>query len=422
MTDFFNALFSSDFMPHGMCLLWAPGLLSLHVISDSLIALAYFSIPATLLYFTRKRRDLPYPWVFYLFGAFIVACGTTHIMGIWTLWIPTYWLDGLVKAVTATISVTTAILLVPLVPKALTLRGPRELEEANQGLEQAIRELEQEVLRRRSAEEDLARDIAERKRAEDELKHVATELARSNVELEQFAYIASHDLQEPLRAVAGCVQILRKRYRSHLDASADELIDHSVEGATRMQTLINELLSYSRLTTKGKPFEPTDCSQVLQRTLANLGAAIQERHAVVRSGTLPTVKGDPTQLMQVFQNLIGNAIKFCKDRPPRVDVAAEHTSHGEWLFSVHDNGIGIEPQCFERIFRIFQRLHTRVEYPGTGIGLAICKKIVERHGGRIWVESSPGEGSTFRFTIADGTDGGHAEQRSGSIDGQCQAN
>ena len=361
------------FMPHGHCFFWTPDVLWMHVVSDALIALAYYSIPVTLLYFTRHRRDLPYPWVFYCFGAFIVACGTTHVIDIVTLWVPVYRVDGAVKAVTAALSVTTAVLLVPLVPKALSLRGPAQLEAANERLDALNRSL----------------------------AATSEELRRSNTELEQFAYVASHDLQEPLRVVSGCVQILKRRYADKLDADADELIRHTVAGAAQMQALIVDLLALSRVMTAAQPIEPIDASVVVRSALANLDAAIRERDARVKVGTLPRVRGDRTQLVQLFQNLVANAIKFTGGRRPEIAVDAEKDGDGRWRFTVRDNGIGIEPQYFERIFRIFQRLHTRAEYAGTGIGLAICQKIVERHGGRIWVESKSGEGSSFHFTLQD---------------------
>jgi PAS domain S-box-containing protein len=243
-------------------------------------------------------------------------------------------------------------------------------------------------------------DITARKQAEEQLRHAVTELARSNAELEQFAYVASHDLQEPLRAVAGCAQALQQRYHGQLDARADELITHAVDGAVRMQNLINDLLAYSRVATRGQPFTPTDCAAIVRGALANLEVAIRESGARVTYTEFPTVMGDPTQLAQLFQNLISNACKFRAQRPAAIHIAAE-PYEGAWMFSVRDNGIGIEPQYFERIFGLFQRLHTRVEYAGTGIGLAICKRIVERHGGRIWLESQPQQGSTFYFTIPE---------------------
>ncbi|MFN6482834.1 MULTISPECIES: GAF domain-containing protein [unclassified Nostoc] len=241
------------------------------------------------------------------------------------------------------------------------------------------------------------------------------ELIRSNAELEQFAYVASHDLQEPLRMVTSYLQLLERRYKSKLDANADQFIAYAVDGGSRMQTLINDLLNYSRVSSRGQPFVPVDCSVVLKLVLANLQIAIADRKAVVTYDTLPEVMADSTQLTQVFQNLIANAIKFCDRQQPLIHIGISKAdadilngknlnftpSEDEWLFSVRDNGIGLESQYIERIFLIFQRLHGRDKYPGTGIGLAICKKIIERHGGRIWVESKPGQGSTFYFTIPD---------------------
>lgn len=224
------------------------------------------------------------------------------------------------------------------------------------------------------------------------------ELVRSNADLEQFAYVASHDLQEPLRMVASYLQLLERRYRNQLDTDADEFIGYAVDGATRMQTLINDLLNYSRVGTRGKSFEATDINQVIQKVLGNLKTIIDSTAAEITYTSLPTVIADPTQMIQLWQNLLGNAIKFRGDRPPRIHISAV-AQPDAWLFKVSDNGIGIEPRYSDRIFLIFQRLHSRTDYPGTGIGLAICKKIVERHGGQIEFESEPGQGTTFSFTM-----------------------
>jgi len=242
------------------------------------------------------------------------------------------------------------------------------------------------------------KDVTATKQAEEKLKQTMAELVRSNTELERFAYVASHDLQEPLRMVASYTQLLARRYKGKLDSDADEFIGYAVDGATRMQQLISALLDYSRVSTRSKPFGPTSCEESLNQAIANLQASIKEKDAVITHDQLPTVMADATQMVQLFQNLVGNAIKFHSEKKPEVHVRAERNST-EWIFSVRDNGIGIDPQNFDRIFVIFQRLHGRGEYPGTGIGLAICKKIVERHKGRIWVESQPGKGATFYFTI-----------------------
>jgi PAS domain S-box-containing protein len=238
-----------------------------------------------------------------------------------------------------------------------------------------------------------ARDISDRKRAEEEL-------IRSNEDLQQFAYVASHDLQEPLRNVASCLQLLEKEYKNKLDANADQYINYAIEGAVRMKSLILDLLAYSRVVTKGKEPAQTDCEQILERALKNLSLSITETGAVVTHDALPTISADDTQLLQVFQNLIQNAIKFRREAPPQVHVSAVRNK-SEWVFSIKDNGIGIESRHLERIFVIFQRLHKRSEYDGTGMGLAISKKIVERHGGQIWAESEPHVGTTFYFTIPE---------------------
>jgi PAS domain S-box-containing protein len=241
-------------------------------------------------------------------------------------------------------------------------------------------------------------DITERKYAEEKLKQTLAELTRSNTELEQFAYIASHDLQEPLRNISNFSQLLMRRYKDKFDKNANQFINFIAEGSIRMQKMINNLLQYSRIGTHGKPFEPTNCEDVLNQVITNLKASVGENCAVVTHDPLPTVIADTSQLTQLFQNLINNAIKFRRKEPPRIHISAKQ-KRNEWLFSVQDNGIGISPESLERIFMMFQRLHTGTEYPGTGIGLAISKKIVERHGGRIWAESEPGRGSIFSFTI-----------------------
>jgi PAS domain S-box-containing protein len=244
----------------------------------------------------------------------------------------------------------------------------------------------------------LVSDITERKRAADELARVNQELRRSNAELEQFAYVASHDLQEPLRMVTGYLQLLERRYQGQLDADAQEFIRFAVDGATRMKSLIEDLLRFSRAGTQNVSFRKVAGAALLHDALANLSAAIQECSARIVSDPLPELLGDPGLLTQVLQNLIGNAVKFRRLGQPRIHVGATWQGN-EWVLAVRDDGIGMDSAHLDRIFRIFERLHTADRYPGTGVGLAIAKRIIERHGGRIWVESSPGAGSTFYFSL-----------------------
>jgi signal transduction histidine kinase len=246
----------------------------------------------------------------------------------------------------------------------------------------------------------LTKEIAEVKRAREELKQLAAELERSNADLQQFAYAASHDLQAPLRVIAGFINLLGKRYKGRLDEKADEFIASTIDGVNRMSMLIKDLLEYARVDTQRKTFKPTDCASSLCEALSDLQKVIEESGASITYDSLPTVKADAVQLTSLFQNLISNAIKFRGDNLPEIHVSAVQNGD-DWVFSVRDNGIGIDKKFAKKIFDVFERLHTREEYEGTGIGLAICKKIVERHGGKIWVESDPGKGSTFYFTIPD---------------------
>lgn len=304
----------------------------------------------------------------------------------------------------------------------LTLRNlQKELKEQNVLLQEEISSrlavektldeknqvLQQEISNRCAVEKALQeqnlllqQEISNRQCAESALLKSNQELARSNAELEQFAYVASHDLQAPLATIASYAQLLEKRYKDQLDSQASKFIGNIVHGCTRMQTLIDDLLEYSRVGRSQKPFQIIDCNHVIQQVIANLQGAIRNNQAVVTYTELPAVMGDISQLVQLFQNLVSNAIKYRQDESPTVYINA-YKQENNWLFSVSDNGIGIASQHQERIFQIFQRLHTQKEYSGTGIGLAICQKIVERHGGSIWVDSEPGQGSTFHFTLVD---------------------
>jgi light-regulated signal transduction histidine kinase (bacteriophytochrome) len=246
--------------------------------------------------------------------------------------------------------------------------------------------------------DQLKAEIEVRKLTEEELKKLSNELARSNANLKEFAYVASHDLKKPLQSIEGFAKLLARRCRGKLDAKADELVEYIGSGVQRMQELIKDLLEYSQIGAKEKKFKPTDCSGVIEKAVGNLKAVIEESNAVMTYDELPTIMSDMSQMISLFQNLIDNAIKFRGEEAPRIHISAER-KEDEWVFSIRDNGIGIDPKDSERIFGMFQRLHGSTDYPGTGIGLAICKRIIEGHGGRIWVESEIGKGSTFYFTV-----------------------
>jgi light-regulated signal transduction histidine kinase (bacteriophytochrome) len=302
--------------------------------------------------------------------------------------------DESIALVTSTIMLA-GVLCIP--PLFFTIKQSAEaLQRSKEDLEAQVAKRTEEL---REANAHLAVELDERRRAERLLAHYTDDLKRSNAELEEFVYVASHDLREPLRMVASFTQLLAERYHGKLDKDAHAFIGFAVDGATHMQQLLHDLLVYSRAGNNSKPIVLVETNHVVNRATANLWSAIEESQA---QGPLPTVPGDEVQLVQLFQNLLANALKFRDSRPPEIRVSAQE-QEGQWLFAVRDNGIGIAPDHQARIFLIFQRLHHRSEYPGTGIGLAICKKIVERHGGLIWVDSEPGQGATFYFTLPQGS-------------------
>ncbi len=293
-------------------------------------------------------------------------------------------------------------ILVPAAVLQMVLNYRQRVERANADLAAANAKLEASNRELAAREERISRQNEELQAQTAELKQQGEELQRSNRDLEQFAAVASHDLQEPLRMVAGYVQLLAERDRGRFDAKADEFITFAVDGAKRMSSLIQDLLTYSRVKSRGGEFRQTEATAALEAALKNLCWSVSASVAEITHDPLPTVRADRSQLAQLFQNLVGNAIKFrSPDRPQRVHVSARR-EQGAWLFSVQDNGIGFDQQYEEKVFQIFQRLHALGQYPGTGIGLAICKRIVERHGGKIWAESEPGKGSVFYFTIPSG--------------------
>lgn len=507
-----------------------------------LIWLSYVAIPVVLLYFARRRPDLPFPWVFWLFGALIVGCGATHLMEVITTYIPVYRLSGLVKLLTAIVSVGTAIALVPVVPKALLLWSPKDLEREvherrqaqevaetqaelldlahdgifvrdlecqitywnrgaeemygwdkahavgrktdqllrtqlprplkeieeevyragrwdgelvhtrrdgtqlivesrwavqrdDQGKPRAILEINRDVTKRKQAEESLLeahQDLEERVRErtlelsrtsaalrqsrdelEERVRERTSELERSNFELEQFASIASHDLQEPLRKIQTFGGRLHAKCSEALGEQGRDYLSRMLASAARMRMLIHDLLAFSRVATKAQPFVPVSLTSVAHEAVSDLEAQLQETGGRVEVGELPDIEADPSQMRQLLQNLIGNALKYHKaGEPPIVTIEgttlAEPVPHGSHVATdsaqlcqivVRDNGIGFEDRYQDRIFQLFQRLHGRNEYEGTGIGLAICKKIVERHGGTITARGTPGVGAVFTILM-----------------------
>ncbi len=365
-------------MPHAWCFQSRPSLIMLHVISDGVIALAYFMIPVVLVYFIRRMRArISFNWAIALFAAFIVLCGTGHILDIVVIWKPIYYLQGWVRALTAAVSLATALAIVPLVPKLLSMKTPEELEEANA-------RLRAEVLAREAAEDDLRRSL--------------TDLNRAVHELEQFAYITSHDLQAPLRNIAGFSQLLSRRYTQKLDGDALEFLQFIEQGVRQMQALIKDLLLLSRVgRTEARP-ERRPLDEALRSALSTLKSDIAAHNATVEFDPMPDVPAVQSLLVQLFQNLVGNAIKFHKpDAKPLVRVSAEREERFIHL-KIKDNGIGISADQLENIFAVFRRLHSADEYEGTGIGLAICRKIVQHHRGEIWAESD-GSGTTIHVRL-----------------------
>lgn len=372
MLDFFAQLFTHDgFMPHGHCYLWKSEIVGLHVTSDALIGLAYTSIPFTLAYFVRARHDLPYRWMFYLFGLFIVACGATHFMSIWTLWTPDYRASGVLKAITAVASVATAGLLIRLVPEALSIPSPEDLRVVNDRLREAQQDLE----------------------------HTNQQLASTNAELEAFSYSVAHDLRAPLRAMSGFAEILLSDSSDKLDEDELDCLSEITRNAARMSALIDGLLGLSRVTRSSLRVQPVDVSTMAERILWEL--AIQDPHRKVEVTVQPgvTATADPDLLLVVLENLLGNAWKFTeRTAVPRIEVGASEADGGVVYF-VKDNGAGFDAQYAQRMFSAFQRFHSQAEFSGTGIGLATVKRVVHRHGGNVWADGEVGQGATFYFTL-----------------------
>jgi signal transduction histidine kinase len=387
MIDGLRSLLSEDgFMPHGMCYLWRPGVLSLHLVSDALITLAYFSIPFTLVYFVRKRRDLRFQWMFVCFAVFIVACGATHAMEIWVIWHPTYWLSGGIKAITALASVPTAILLIKLVPQAIRLPSPAHLEAANA-------DLQREIIERTHAEKEV-----ERQRLA--LAQSNAELIAANAELESFSYSVSHDLRAPLRAIDGFSRALLEDCADRLDEPGRDHLNRIHAATQRMSSLIDELLNLSRLSLAAMQTEIIDVSALARSVVGELQAAQPKRHIEVRIVDGLEASADPGLVRVALENLLSNAWKFTSGRACAHIEFGQTVADGTLAFYVRDDGAGFDPAYAGRLFGAFQRLHDVTEYAGTGIGLATVQRIVQRHGGRIWAESAVDSGATFYFTLS----------------------
>jgi signal transduction histidine kinase len=353
-------LFGTVGMPHSHCYLDDPRMIWLHVVSDLLIGLAYVSISTTLAYLVyRARRNIPFHWMLLAFGLFIVSCGFTHFMEVWTVWSPVYWLAGYVKVITAVASVVTAVALFPLVPKIFEL-----------------------VLMERIAEERRVK------------------LAAANRELEAFASTISHDLRAPLRTMQGMARALKEEQEQRMPEESKFYVERIIHASERMDTLIHDLLAYSRMNLAEFELRRIDLSAVMEDVGALVAGTVKERNAKVEyAGTFPAVRANESLLVQVLSNLLINAMKFTAEGvTPEVKVTGEVRGDRARV-SVRDNGIGIAPEYHERIFRMFERLHTATEYPGTGVGLAIVQRAVARMGGTMGLESTPGKGSTFWFEL-----------------------
>jgi signal transduction histidine kinase len=353
-----NFFSSQDFMPHASCYMWRPWLIRLHLVSDVLITIAYYSIPITLVYFVRKRRDLPYPWMFLMFGAFIVGCGTTHLMEVITLFTPVYWISGTVKAFTAMLSVATAIAMIPLIPQAVALRGPAELEKINR------------------------------------------QLVIANKELEAFSYSISHDLRTPLRAIDGFSRIVLQEHSHQIDAEGQKSLQRICAAAQRMGELIDDLLNLSHLSRQEMQIQEVDLAPMAENIAQDLTKNEPDRRVAFSIHPHIKVRGDPPLLRILLENLLGNAWKFTSKREhARIEFGILERN-GQQICFIQDNGAGFDMAFQNQLFGAFHRLHTDKEFPGTGIGLATVFRIVHRHGGDIWAEGEVDKGATFYFTLS----------------------
>jgi len=373
------------FMPHGHCYLWQPGLLWTHVGADTITALSYFSIPAALVYFTHKRRDTDFNWVFLMFAGFILFCGLTHVTEAITTWEPIYYTQGVIKVATAAISALTAVAVWYLMPRALALPSVDELHEANQRLE---------------------KENAERRRAEEQVReanqHLEERVRERTEELSQFVYAVSHDLQEPLRHLRTYSEFLQEDLGTELPERAQQDLDYIDGAGRRLRDMVDGMHALSHVGRQDLVRSRFDIADCIADAVENLRARADETGA--RVGTPPSreVNADRRMLVTVYQNLVSNALKY-SDGTPSIEFTAEEVD-GRTVLGVCDRGVGVEPEYRQRILQPFTRLHTAARGAGSGIGLSICRRVIQRHGGRIWVEDNGDEpGAHFRFTLGNGS-------------------
>jgi signal transduction histidine kinase len=378
MWNFLRNLFSTvDFMPHGHCYFWRPEIIWLHVISDVLMTIAYYSIPLLIWSFVRKKPGIPFPWLFIGFASFIFGCGTTHLMEVMTVWYPIYRFAGVVKLFTAIISMVMAVSLVWILPQALALRSPRELLALNQKLEITQNEMQD---------------------------HLA-QLKIANEELEAFSSSVSHDLRAPLRHIHGFIELLKQNEAITSDSTSRKHMDAIVSAARKMGTLIDDLLAFSRMGRSELVKTHVDFNALVNEVKEELSAEVTERKIYWKIDNLPIVVGDPSLLRMVWVNLLSNAVKYTRPRAEaRIEIGMlpeKKNQHGpdEHVFYIRDNGVGFDMKYADKLFGVFQRLHGGGEFEGTGIGLANVQRTIQRHKGRIWAESKVNEGATFYFTF-----------------------
>jgi light-regulated signal transduction histidine kinase (bacteriophytochrome) len=354
--------------------------------------ISYYCIPLALIYLVRKRNDLPFNWIFWMFGLFIMGCGTTHLMEVWTVWHASYLLAGFIKAITASVSVLTAVMLVPLIPKAIALPSPEHLSRVNH-------ELEAQIAGRKRVEQELRETLAEREQTVRELAERKKQLEAANQEMTSFTYTVSHDLRAPLRHIGAFCSMLEEEFHSDLPAEAQRYLQRIQQGAQNMGALVDDLLGYARIGRRPLNLEVTSLGAVVDDVVARFKLADPHREVEWRLDSLPSIRCDGNLIGIVFENLISNALKFTRGRHPAVIKVGSMTTNGETMLYVRDNGVGFSMKYLNKVFGVFHRLHSVEEFEGTGMGLATVYRIIEKHGGRIWAEAEVDKGATFYFTL-----------------------